>query len=205
VNVASNAPSQVMNQITASGGGSVSATASDTATVLGGAPLVSAILNGASYAGNLSPGTWMAIFGTNLAPSVASAQSVPLPTQLNGVSVTVGSATLAYIPTASYLAPLSYVSPTQINALIPFEVPITTFAMPVVVTSGSGASSPFYLQFVSAEAPSLFTQNGAGTGSALVFDSSFQPVTTVGQAPLILYAAGLGQPTRRPTPPAEGV
>jgi uncharacterized protein (TIGR03437 family) len=215
VNVAPNCPAQVTNQVTVSGSGGlgttpvVSATVSDVASVVAcasgnpaacNAPVVSAILNGASYAGNVAPGTWAAIFGTNLAPSVASAQAVPLPTQLNGVSVTVGSGA-----GGSYLAPLSYVSPTQINALIPFAVPFTTFggSVPVVVTSALGAGSPAFLQFVSAEAPSLFTQNGSGTGAALVFDGSFQPVTTVGQNPLILYAAGLG-PTNPPASSASG-
>lgn len=192
VNVASNAPSQVINQVTVSGGGSVSATASDTATILGGAPLVLGILNGASYTGNLSPGTWMAIFGTNLAPSVAAAQSVPLPMQLNGVSVTVGKT----------LAPLSYVSPTQVNALFPFEAPASG-VLPIVVNSSAGASAPFYVQPLAAEAPGLFTQNGAGTGNAPVFDGSFRPVATIGQDPLILYATGLG-PTNPPASSASG-
>ncbi len=211
VNVASNAPSQVTNQVTVSGGGSVSATASDTATILGGAPLVLGILNGASYVGNLSPGTWMAIFGANLAPSVAYAQSVPLPTQLNGVSVSIGQLYGGYSIAKSPLsAPLSYVSPTQINALIPFEAGAgyignsVSVVMPVVITSGSGASAPFYVQLFSAEAPGLFTQNGAGTGNALVFDSSFQPVGAVGQVPLILYAAGLGPTNPPPASSASG-
>jgi uncharacterized protein (TIGR03437 family) len=209
VNVASNAPSQVTNQVAVSGGGSVGASASDTATILGGAPLVSGVLNGASYVGSISPGTWIAIFGTNLAPSVASAQSVPLPTQLNGVSVSIGQLYGSSIAKSPLSAPLSYVSPTQINALVPFEVGVGyignsfSVVMPVVVTSGSGASAPFYVQLVSAEAPGLFTQNGAGTGRALLFDSSFQPVGAVGQVPLILYAAGLG-PTNPPASSASG-
>jgi uncharacterized protein (TIGR03437 family) len=192
VNVASNAPSQVINQVTVSGGSSAGASASDTTTILGGAPLVLGVLNGASYAGNLSPGTWMAIFGANLSPSTATAVSVPLPTQLNTVSVTVGKTP----------APLSYVSPTQINALFPFEVPATG-VLPMVVTSSAGASSPFYVQPLAAEAPGLFTQNGDGTGNALVFDGSFQPVATVGQDPLILYATGLG-PTNPPASSSSG-
>jgi uncharacterized protein (TIGR03437 family) len=109
------------------------------------------------------------------------------------------------IPSRSYLAPLSYVSPTQINALFPFEVPLNAGIeiIKVSVTSLSGSSTACYVQPLAAEAPGLFTQNGAGAGPALVFNSSFQPVTTVGQEPLILYATGLG-PMNPPASSASG-
>src|SRR5580658_10075632 len=70
-----------------------------------GQPVVQAVLNGASYSGNIAPGTWVSIFGTELAPSTATASGVPLQTSLGGVSVTFNG-----MP-----APLYYVSATQIN------------------------------------------------------------------------------------------
>lgn len=151
------------------------------------APAVTAVLNGASYGGNVSPGSWVAIFGTNLAPSTATAPSVPLTTELNGVSVTVGGVA----------APLLYVSATQINALVPFEVLVAMKAIPVVVTTSAGPSSPAYVQVYSASTPGLFTLNGAGTGNVIAFNSSFQSVSTIGSDPIVLYAAGLG-PTNPP-------
>ncbi len=155
---------------------------------------VQAVLNGASYSGNLAPGTWVAIFGTQLASSDASAASVPLSPLLNGVSVTFGG----------IAAPLLYVSPNQINALIPFEVPLppVTGTVPVVVSAPTGTSPAFNVR-LSQDSPGLFTQNSAGTGAALAFNPSFQPVTALGDSAMILYASGLGQ-TNPPASSASG-
>ena len=149
-------------------------------------PVVSAVLNGASYSATISPGCWVAIFGSNLATAPASATGLPLPPRLGGVSVSV----------AGLPASLLYVSPNQINALIPFEVTIPPdTVVSVVVTSSAGTSSPYEIRLIR-NAPALFTLNGAGTGKALMFDSEFQATGTVEeQDVVILYAAGLG-PTR---------
>src|ERR1019366_3472426 len=88
---------------------------------------IASVLNAASYSSNIAPGTWVAIFGTQLAPGAASATSVPYPASLNGVSVT-------FKGTA---APLAYVSPTQINAFYPFEAR----ASGVTVTTPSGVAT----------------------------------------------------------------
>jgi uncharacterized protein (TIGR03437 family) len=155
---------------------------------------VEGVLNGASYSGNLAPGTWVSIFGTQLAPSNASAGSVPLLTQLNGVGVTFGG----------IAAPLLYVSPGQINALIPFEVTVPPIdgTVPVVVTTPAG-TSPAFNVILSQDSPGLFTQNSAGTGAALAFNPSFQPITALDDSPVVLYASGLGQ-TNPPASSASG-
>jgi uncharacterized protein (TIGR03437 family) len=153
-------------------------------------PVVQSVLNAGSYTNALAPGTWAAIFGTRLAVSTASAQTVPLPLTLAEVrSVTVGG-----VP-----APLSYVSPGQINFVIPFEA-APGASVPIVVTTSDGASAPVNVTLLRT-APALFTQNAQGTGMALAFNASFQPITSVGSDVLILYAVGLG-PT---TPPASSV
>ena len=114
------------------------------------------MLNAASYSNTLAPGTWAAIFGTKLAVSTASAPAVPLPLTLAEVmSVTVGG-----IP-----APLSYVSPGQINFVVPFEAALGP-SVPVVVTTSYGASAPVNITLVR-DAPALFTQNAQGTGMAI--------------------------------------
>jgi len=155
-------------------------------------PVVQGVLNGVSYSGNLAPGTWAAIFGSNLASRTTSAASAPLPKELNGVSVTIGG----------IAAPLSFISPGQINAIIPFEVPLS-LVVPVVVTTPAGASTPFNIYYLSKDSPALFTQNGSGTGAALAFDASFKPVTAATTGPIVLYAAGLGA-TNPPGSSASG-
>jgi uncharacterized protein (TIGR03437 family) len=122
-----------------------------------------------------------------LAAGTATADTLPLPKKLAGVEVTVGDLEVA--------APLFYVSPGQINALIPFEALGQT--LPLFVTTDEGRSAPFLLQ-VSASGPGLFTTTGDGKGPAVILDASFRPLETAAAGkPMILYATGLG-PTDPP-------
>jgi len=145
-------------------------------------PVIFTVLNGVSSDAAVSPGSWVSIYGVNLAAAPQSAQAVPLTTQLGGVTVTV----------AGLPATLRYVSPTQVNALVPFEVAIpTNTVVPLVITSGGGSGS--YNIRLTRDAPAIFSQDGSGLGLAMVFDGKFNPVGTVHQNEvLILYAAGLG-------------
>jgi uncharacterized protein (TIGR03437 family) len=164
-----------------------------------GQPVVQAVLNGASYSGNVAPGTWVSIFGTELATSVATGNRVPLQTTLNDVSVSIGG----------IAAPLSYVSPTQINAVVPFEITVSPASavsdvvrVPVVVTAPAGTSPPLTIS-LSRESPGLFTQNGGGTGTVIALDANFNLLSAVGSGPIVLYADGLG-PTNPPASSASG-
>ena len=143
-------------------------------------PVIFTALNAASSSALLAPGVWVSIFGTDFAAKAQTAQSVPLPASLGGVSVTVGGVA----------ASLSYVSPTQVNALIPLAVPSNT-VVPLVVTTGAGSGA--YNIRLTRDAPALFSQDGSGLGMAMVFDAKFNPAATVHPNDvLILYAAGLG-------------
>jgi uncharacterized protein (TIGR03437 family) len=162
-----------------------------------GQPVVQAVVNGASYSGNIAPGTWVSIFGTDLSTAMVTAAGVPLQTTLGGVSVTFNG----------IAAPLSYVSPTQINAVVPFEIqilpnPSPPVTVPVVVTTSAGPSVPRIIS-LSRESPGLFTENGAGTGAVIAFNGSFQPVSVLAGGPIVLYADGLG-PTNPPASSASG-
>ncbi|HYM07341.1 MAG TPA: hypothetical protein VEU11_12340 [Terriglobales bacterium] len=161
-------------------------------------PVIAAVLNGASYSALLAPGCWAVIYGSGLATTSATAQTVPLQTTLGGTSVTVGGVA----------APLLYVSPTQINVLIPFEVQLPTggiglATVPVVVSQGGASSTPYNIP-INRDAPAIFTRNAQGTGPAHVFDSKFRPLNSVAPGEVvILYAAGLG-PTNPPASSASG-
>jgi uncharacterized protein (TIGR03437 family) len=99
----------------------------------------SALVLGAISAGefgaltSIAPGSWMEIYGCDLTPGVAAwnFQSPTAPTSLDGVSVTIGG----------FSANLSYVSPTQVNALVPSNIPVG--AQTVYVRSSTGASNGF--------------------------------------------------------------
>jgi uncharacterized protein (TIGR03437 family) len=156
-------------------------------------PVIQSVLNAASYTHALAPGTWAVIFGTKLAVSTASAQTVPLPLTLAEVrSVTVGNVQ----------APLSYVSPGQINFVIPFEAALGA-SIPVVVTTADGASVPVNITLVR-NAPALFTRNSQGTGMAIALNASFQPIASVGSDAIILYGVGLGPTNPAPASSTQG-
>jgi uncharacterized protein (TIGR03437 family) len=91
------------------------------------------VLNGASFASPIiAPGTFMSIFGTNLASTTASWDIVDnqLPTILGGTSVLVNGKN-AY---------MVYVSPGQINFLAPAGY--SSDEVPVQVITSGGASNP---------------------------------------------------------------
>lgn len=73
------------------------------------------VVNGASFTAGapVSPGELASIFGTNLASAAIGADVKPLPTNLNGLTVTVNGE----------LAPLVYANPTQINFQVPWDTP----------------------------------------------------------------------------------
>jgi uncharacterized protein (TIGR03437 family) len=75
-------------------------------------------LTGGGDAANIAPGTIVTVVGTNLAAGTVSPDpnANPLPTKLGGVEVYFNG----------IAAPLLFVSPTQINAQVPWEIQDTT-------------------------------------------------------------------------------
>src|SRR5580693_10547892 len=72
------------------------------------------VVNGVTYASGVAvaPGSIASIFGSDLAGTLAQADSVPLSTNLANVSVTMNG-----VP-----APLFFVGPGQINVQVPWNV-----------------------------------------------------------------------------------
>jgi uncharacterized protein (TIGR03437 family) len=117
-----------------------------------------AAVSAASYAtsGGLAPNAIAALFGNNLSTSTAAASTDPLPTTLAGATVTVRDS-LGMTRTAS----LFFVSPTQINFLIPAGT--ATGAATVIVQQGSTTIGQGALTIASVT-PGLFTSNASGAG-----------------------------------------
>jgi len=113
----------------------------------------------ASYTRTIvAPGSIGAVFGTDLAASTESAASTPLPLSLAGASVTLTDSL-----GAERAAPLFFVSPAQINLLVP---PETTLG-PGTVTVKSGAQMVLKGPLlVRKSAPGLFSANADGQGVA---------------------------------------
>ena len=115
-----------------------------TGTTSSGAPSIAGFSNAASYKQTYAPGMVLAIFGANLADTTTAASSVPLPTQISNVTVTIGGVA----------APLYYVSPGQLNVQIPYELPANQLATLIVSNNGRTASANL---MVNSAAPGLFT------------------------------------------------
>jgi uncharacterized protein (TIGR03437 family) len=103
----------------------------------------------------VAPAAIASIYGSNLAAGPLGATSQPLPLSLGGVSATLQDASGATFP-----IPLLYVSPNQVNAIIPSGAAIGTGT--VTLTSGSSAFTGTVM--INTVAPGLFTatQNGQG-------------------------------------------
>jgi len=109
-------------------------------------------VSAASFAPVVAPDSIAAAFGSRLATRTEVAADRPLPTSLAGTTVKINGE----------LAPLFFVSPGQINYLIPPGTP--PGAASVVVTAGDGAVSTGSAQ-IGAVAPALFTANSDGQGA----------------------------------------
>ena len=118
-------------------------------------------VSAASYRGDLlAPDSIVAAFGSELATSASSA-TLPLPMTLVGTQVRVTDVT-----GTPRFAPLFYVSPSQVN----YVMPAGTVAgrAEVVITSGSGAVSSGTAEITSV-APGIFSANSDGTGTAAAY------------------------------------
>ena len=122
------------------------------------------IYNAASYApaGNpISPGEFITLFGTGLA-NTAKTATPPYPTGgFNGVTVLINK-----VP-----APIYFVGPNQINALVPYA---TTGATATIVVQNGAAASNTVTVPVAATSPGIYAldQSGAGPGAVLHADYS---------------------------------
>jgi uncharacterized protein (TIGR03437 family) len=107
---------------------------------------IGSVANPATYSTAVSPGMVVAVFGTGLASATSTASGTPLPYSLGGVSAAVNG----------IAAPLAYVSPTQVDIQIPYEVG----AGPAVLgIDNNGQIAGFQFQ-ISASAPGIFADAG---------------------------------------------
>ena len=147
----------------------------------------------------LAPATIASIYGSNLASSTQQAQALPLPVTLGGVAVSVTDASGGVFP-----ASLFYVSPNQVNWLVPSGV--ASGVATITLTSGTGTSTGTAI--VGSTAPGLYTANLTGQGPSAAqatdgqtYTNTFQcasagnctlvPIDVTTQPNLILYGTGI--------------
>ena len=144
------------------------------------------VVNAASFAPPTHPisgGAMLSLFGTGLSNTTNAPTVTPLPTQLDGVTVTVNGTP----------APLFFVSPGQINLQTPFAVQGPTAN---VVVSNNGQSSPAVEVPVAATSPGIFSVQQTGFGPGIVTHADFSLVTAQNPARLgevvIVFLTGMG-------------
>lgn len=115
-------------------------------------------VSGASFRGPLTPESIASAFGPNLASGTAIASSLPLPTTLGGVSVRIRDSLKVERP-----APLFFVTPGQVNYLVPAGVAPGVATVTVTTSSGAVIEGNAFVEPV---VPSLFTANSSGQGVA---------------------------------------
>ena len=170
-------------------------------------PVVRGIINAASGdITTIARGSYMTIFGDNLG-TLAGATTLPLPTNLGGAQVTIkpnGS-------TNTFQAFLNFVSPGQINAIMPSTVPAGPAGLTVTVNNKTSFSAPVQ---VSEHSFGIFTLWSQPTGLAIA--QNFDPPGSLslnlytspahtGQT-IVLWGTGLGAYTAGPDgdPPVAG-
>ena len=121
-----------------------------------GSPL--AVVSSANFASAVAAESIASVFGTNLAATTQASNSNPLPTSLGGTSIRLRDA-----QGNERLAPLFFVSPTQINYQIAPGIQIGNAS--IAITNGSGPVLTGAFQ-VAPVAPGLFSANARGQGLA---------------------------------------
>jgi len=134
----------------------------------------------------LAPGAYAAVFGANLSQSLAGSNQFPLDTELGSTSVFLNGEQL----------PLLFASSGQVNAVVPYDVPVNS-AQQLVVQQGTAISIPQSVVIAPAQ-PAIATQSGTGAGAALyaAYKSDLTPLpnnspVTAGDI-VVLYCSGLG-------------
>ncbi|MBX3277112.1 MAG: IPT/TIG domain-containing protein [Acidobacteria bacterium] len=114
-------------------------------------------VSAADFQARIAPDSIVATFGAGLSTTTLAAESLPLPTELGGTTVTVRDS-----QGRDFAAPLLFVSPAQINHLIPGDA--APGAAQITVRSGNGSVVSGAIQIVLV-APAIFTANQDGRGA----------------------------------------
>ncbi len=126
----------------------------------------------------IAPGSLASIFGAGMAAATAQAGSQPLPVSLGGVTVMMTDAA-----GAQRAAPLDYVSPSQINLLVPDG----TAPGAATFTIANGGATTTAIATVANVAPGLFSANSTGSGVAAATAVRTQAANPAIQSPVPVF------------------
>jgi uncharacterized protein (TIGR03437 family) len=152
-------------------------------------PVLTTVVNAATQQpGAISPGEIITIYGTNVGPTTAVSLTL-----VNGkVSTNIGNTQVFFDGIA---APLIYVSATQVNLIVPYEI-TGRFQTSMSLTRGSVTSSAIILR-VTDTSPGIFTANASGQGQGAILNQNNTFNGPGSGAPkgsvFSIYATGEGQ------------
>jgi len=148
-------------------------------------PLIQSVVNAADGTTNIAPGGLISLFGQQLSPVNIASNEIPVPTALADSCLTVNGQPV----------PMLFVSPTQINAQMPFQAAGDV----TMILHTPGGVSDNYNTTVVPSAPSVFLASVEGVGSAvpaIVRNDNGEIVTASNPVHkndvLIIYLTGLG-------------
>jgi uncharacterized protein (TIGR03437 family) len=129
----------------------------------------------------LAPGALVSIFGINFASGLTQASELPLPTEMAGTSVTVNGTR----------APLVFVSPSQINVQLPYD--LREGEAKIRVTTPQGASTEETVN-IGAAAPGIFMIAGGSRAVAINQDGTLNTETNAETRSRVMtvYLTGIG-------------
>jgi uncharacterized protein (TIGR03437 family) len=141
----------------------------------------------------VAPGSLVSIFGARLADGITASSRLPLATELAGTQVFLAGRSL----------PLQFTSDGQINAVIPYDIPVNSIQQ-MLVRKGTSYSVPEPVNVATAQ-PAVFTQNLRGDGSGIVIavKADGRQLLVSPDAPasagdvLVIYCTGLGPVDQR--------
>jgi len=165
INISPNAPTGMRNIIVSAGSQRTIITGAIELIAGSGNPPV-ATVNAARFTPNVAAESIVSAFGSSLATAPASAASNPLPTSLGGTQVKLRDSS-----GVERLAPLFFVSPTQINYQI--APGVVNGNTGVTITGGDGSVSTGSMT-VESVAPGVFTMNANGQGVAAALALRFR-------------------------------
>jgi uncharacterized protein (TIGR03437 family) len=144
------------------------------------------IVNAASsapFTAGVAPGELLTLYGTNLADSLVVSPAIPFPITLGNVQVTINGVA----------APIYYVSPTQISAIVPYEL-TANIAQVQVITDGNPSNS--VTMFTNETSVGVFSVPPGGLGYGAVLHQDGSLVSTASPAAIgetvSVFLTGLG-------------
>jgi uncharacterized protein (TIGR03437 family) len=162
--------------------------------------------NNVPFTAQVSPGEVVTLYGSGFSNQTATTPGLPFPNTLGGAQVTI-TYNNASGTAVTDIAPLYFVSPGQLSAVIPYTVPGDGTAITFAVTY-NGTKSNSVTVYSGPASPGIFTVPSGGIGDGAVLHADFSLVTAANPAKsgetIQVFLTGLGAVTGNTAAGAAG-